>query len=292
MIMHSVMKPTLTLLITTFALSTSVAHAEVPRKIIGRGLEDRRTGEKIRLTCAGPFDAQKNEWDCSKLRFIYEVYGQPDQFVGPALAIDVNAPLKQQLKDALKQNHLRADFQTKFPLTYIFYVPQEANQYVGGWAFTLGLSRIIAISFSIGKTAITTTGQLVGPVAFLLPPLIDLLTLPFRKSAWGITDLDQAVTITALKDRTLEAWQLRPKKISDRNFHVMLERLQQVQANYGTGQVELQLGAGNKDAVASVNTHPESDSVKSIEIAQPKTEAEDDADDSIERAIEATEPAA
>ncbi len=211
--------------LTFFATITT--YAETPtRKIIGRGTEDRKTGETLRLICAGNLDSETNEQSCSKIRFLVESQdGAQEQIIGPTLSIDVDAPLKKQLKQELKRTHLRAPFATKFPMTTALYVPSASNYYIGGWFFMAGLVQITRIQFSLGQAAITTTGNLLGPLALGLPILVDLLTMPFRKDIWGITGLDKEVTVRALQSRKVEAWQLLPRKISHRNFSLMLKRL-------------------------------------------------------------------
>ena len=72
------------------------SYANSDYKVIGRGVYDSVTGEKLQMACVGDLIKDSNEINCDYLRFLYSVKNEYE-LVGPVFSLKSDAKIKKQI---------------------------------------------------------------------------------------------------------------------------------------------------------------------------------------------------
>lgn len=208
-----------------------------PYRVLGRGLVDRRTGEVLQMACVG---AEENELSCSKLRFLWTNTDGVQTLLGPMLEVnDVDGITRKEIQQELRKHRLAAPVMPKnriFQASQAIYLGRTTkNIYVTqgnnslSQVTTLGVMGVTswgvcALIFNHG-VMFTGAASLVWALPFIgVPLVVDLALLPFQISKMNrefgalFGGFGKKVTLKMLQDRSVNAWQLKPRGVSHRGF--------------------------------------------------------------------------
>ncbi len=106
--MNSAIRKCLSVLIIVSQLTIASARAEEtgslpPLKRLGRGVSDRKTGEKLQLACVGELREEQGERGCELLQFLKTDAGGEESLVGPVTDIsDTEHSATRQIREELR----------------------------------------------------------------------------------------------------------------------------------------------------------------------------------------------
>lgn len=251
----------------------SPAPGEDTYKVVGRGMESRSTGERIQLACVGSI-LESGERSCDTLRLLYTDAGGNSKLVWSALHLNEDKRVKKQV--ALYLREAKISKQNPFGVVRHWYQEKlfgglfspSRNGTVPGAIFMsmLLLGTCVATG---GGTCALAVGNLAVVAGFVLPVIgFDLLFFPAQR----IATMGSARSVKALQDRSMPAWQLRPRKVSGRRFDKILAHLN-IRASSETSQVALEVNPEQlADAVQAHSVLP-TDSSNSDEFWSAETNA-------------------
>lgn len=224
--------------------SQKVIRVHEAKKVLGRGLSDRKTGDSIQLACIGERVQEENlERKCDVLRFIFRNVAGEEYLVGPSFYLHDGDSIKYQMKSYFELWHIQKDVsrKRKFLLSRLFWPglfgERDEPKADDNTRASLKAGLLIAQAYStkVALAAATTTASGVGlflAAGLLSPFIFDIATLPITAiidganagSLWGFSGRD----LSALNSKSLPAWSIRPKKTKSKRFQALFRGLMRV----------------------------------------------------------------
>lgn len=176
-------------------------------KVIGRGIEDRKTHEILQLACVGkPSLDLPTEASCSQLQFLYTDVNRVQTLIGSPLEVsheESSPSLNKQIKSQIKLLRKKAGRDVVGSTAHIFFLTAGAG---------LGVA---------------VTWTLAGPIGvglFLIAAKPVFLPSVYDGFAKGLTDLS-GFHSEELKNKSVDAWALNAKLTSNKNFQILLAQI-------------------------------------------------------------------
>ncbi len=238
--------------------SQKIIRVREVKKVLGRGISDRTTGDSIQLACIGDrIEKGSLERKCDVLRFTFRNVAGEEYLIGPSFYLHDGDPIKYQMEEYFDVWSLQKDVkkQRKFAVSRILWPrlfgqkeePNIGND--GRKALQAGLLVAQGITTKIALTAATTTASGIGlfiGAGLLSPFVFDIITLPITAiidganaaSIWGFSGGD----LKSLNSKSVTAWSIRPKKTKSKRFRSLFRGLVRVsvrdQACDGCGSIQ------------------------------------------------------
>jgi len=228
-------------LIVAFALFTgAVAHAEpvadLPLtiddykalKVVGRGILNKESQATLQLACVGKrLQADSLERECNVLNFLLTEASGAQSLVGKPFYIEAysDQTIRKQLRNEMRVRGIQT-------------TPSSADV----MGYTRSIFRPGNKDMKMFGLIITVFSGLAGPVWALAGPgtllFADILFLPSAiiSSARSENQALNVKSAEALRDRAMDQWQVRPKKVRAKRFNRVLSVLNAE----GTGELGLE----------------------------------------------------
>lgn len=223
--------------------SQKVIRVREVKKVLGRGLSDRKTGDSIQLACIGERTQENSlERECDVLRFIFRNVAGEEYLIGPSFYLHDGNSIKFQMKSYFELWNIQKDVsrKKKFMVSRMLWPglfgekngpdPDDNTRQM----LKIGLLTAQAYSTKVALAAATTTASAVGlflAAGLLSPFVFDVATLPITAlidgsngSLWGFSGRDLA----ALNSKAVVAWSIRPKKTRSKRFQALFRGLMKV----------------------------------------------------------------
>lgn len=212
-------------------------------KVLGRGLENRKTGASLQLACVGGIEeGVTGEANCRTLQFILTDAGGSQRLIGQKMTFGISDKLtRKAILRELRAQGLAApkEFANTYQASRVFYGGEGVNGAPAIWLVfgTLGGSGVASSIFA-GGMATFSLPIVGGTIVFLSIPLItDLIRLPFqmrkarREFGFLFGKMGPNITVKALEDRSKLSWQLKPKAVGARGFDRFVEAIESGEQN-------------------------------------------------------------
>lgn len=204
-------------------------------KVIGRGVADKQTGEKLQMACVGNVIEYSNERSCDQLQFLYQSQNQSSKLVGPIFSVDSESDSKVR-KQILKQLDyfglsLDASSQYKFMFTRGVYGKGTAHSGKGA-QYIMAVGSIGVVGTAVNLTTTLSSGpQLLVILAagFASPIILDIAFFPIEiildwTSRGGVYGFDVR-SVKSLQDHAKYSWQFKPKGLKSNRFQDIYKSL-------------------------------------------------------------------
>lgn len=198
-------------------------------KVIGRGVADKKTGERIQIACAGERNGSTLERGCNELQFLISSDNQVE-LVGPVMRVNSESKIKKQLKKEFEKHNFTDDLSKNrtFAYTRKIFRQDKSRPWIPADALLLtGVSWKIVSFFSL------TSGWVAVPLligaGLSSPVVLDILLMPFTlildaKEKNAIYGFSTSST-EALSDHAKFSWQWKPRQIKSSRFQGLKEKL-------------------------------------------------------------------
>ena len=212
------------------------SYANSDYKVIGRGVYDSVTGEKLQMACVGDLIENSNERSCNTLKFLHISTNGSQKLIGPDFIIQSDEKIRHQMIKQFNLHQLSVDraYQYKFlftrgaygkgskrngePAKYLFFIGGNATVYFVATAAS-------AVPFGQGL-AIVMASFFASPVIvdFALLPITSILDLFSKEGLYGF----DVRSVEALQDKAKFSWQFKPKKMKSIRFKKIVESLNKI----------------------------------------------------------------
>lgn len=212
-------------------------------KVLGRGLENRKTGASLQLACVGGLlEGVSGEANCRTLQFLLTDPDGSQRLIGQKMTFGISDKLtRRTILRELRAQGLAApkEFANTYQASRVFYGGEGVNGAPAIWLIfgTLGGSGVSSSLFA-GGVATFSLPIIAGTIVFLSIPLMtDLIRLPFqmrkarREFGYLFGKMGPNITVKALEDRSKLSWQLKPKQVAAKGFDRFVDAIESEKRN-------------------------------------------------------------
>lgn len=213
------------ILVAIAACTTGSTRADSPTssaefkslKVVGRGVQNKKTDESLQLACVGKRTQKESlERECDVLNFLLTDASGIQSLVGKPFYIteDSGKSVKKQLKTQMQNRGLQNNPGSSEKMANIRGLFQKHDE-LGARASALAFSALAIIG------GLPLWGLAIGPAMLLM---VDIVKLPFAivdDARYGAKALN-VKNAQALRDRATAQWQIRPKRVHAKYFNAVV----------------------------------------------------------------------
>lgn len=210
-----------------------------PYRVLGRGLVDRRTEEVLQIACVGP------ESSCELIQFLRTDTSGVQTLHGPIMEIsDDDGITRSEILKTLREHELAAPVVAGnriFQVSQAIYLGKSTHaisNHAGPATPVVAVTALYGIGRALPAIWFNNGIAIAGAAGFAwvlpfvgVPLILDLAFLPFQITKMNrefgalFGGFGKNVTLKMMQDRSANAWQLKPRRVSHRGFERFMNAL-------------------------------------------------------------------